>query len=291
MGQGYATVSYAAVACQSTRRAGGPLPSHLVNPLAAVRTALTMFTIVPVSSEPLDRRTAGATMIAAPAAGLLTAGLAAGVVATIRLLIAADETQFVLMAAAGIATLSIASRGLHLDGLADTTDALGSYRDPASALAIMSKGDVGPFGVASIVVTLLLQTAGLHACLQVHRSTEGLLVAGTTGLLAATWACVGVPAARGTGLGATVAGSVSRRSAAAVTLAVVAFAAIAGSIDEGSGMHGASRAVAAVAVGLSIAWLFRRHVVRRLGGITGDVFGALVEIALTATLIAVALIP
>jgi adenosylcobinamide-GDP ribazoletransferase len=261
-----------------------------VTPLAAVRSALTLFTVVPVHSEPLDRRTAGATMLAAPAAGLVTAVLAAGVVATLRLLIDKDESQFILMAVAGIAALSVASRGLHLDGLADTTDALGSYRDPEGALAIMRKGDVGPFGVASIVVTLLLQMAGLHACLQVHRSTEGLLVAGTTGLLAATWACVGVPAARSTGLGATVAGSVGRRAAWAATAAVVAFAGLAGGIDEASGLQGALRAIAAMAVGLLLAWVFRRHAVRRLGGITGDVFGALVEIALTSSLIAVAVI-
>jgi adenosylcobinamide-GDP ribazoletransferase len=249
-----------------------------------------MFTIVPVHAEPLDRRTAGATMLAAPAAGLVTAVFAAGVVAMLRLIVREDDTQFVLMSVAAIATLTLASRGLHLDGLADTADAIGSYRDPETALAIMSKGDIGPFGVASIVVTLLLQVAGVEACLQVHRSTEGLLVAGTTGLLAATWACVGIPAARTTGLGATVAGTVSRNGAAAVTVAVVAFAAVAGSIDEASGVHGSVRAVLALAVGLSMAWIFRQHAVRRLGGVTGDVFGALVEIALTTTLIAVALI-
>jgi adenosylcobinamide-GDP ribazoletransferase len=40
---------------------------------------------------------------------------------------------------------------------------------------------------------------------------------------------------------------------------------------------------------LAVAWLLRRHVTRRLGGVTGDVFGALVEVTAMLTLVALAL--
>jgi adenosylcobinamide-GDP ribazoletransferase len=261
-----------------------------VYPVAGIVSALSLFTILPLPARPLDRRTAGATMLAAPIAGLFTASVAEGVLLGLRWVIEKDELHFVLMAIVGIAAVAITSRGLHLDGLADTADALGSYRDAPSALEIMSKGDVGPFGVTTIVMTLLLQTGALHACLQVHRSTVGLVVAGMTGMLAATWGAVAVPAARASGLGALVARSVRGWQAATATALVVLVAAYAGSVDERAGAHGAWRAVAAVFVGLLLAWVFRRHAVRRLGGITGDVYGALIEIGLTSSLIAVAII-
>ena len=46
---------------------------------------------------------------------------------------------------------ALLTRGLHLDGLADTVDALGSYRRGDAALDIMKKPDIGPFGVVALV--------------------------------------------------------------------------------------------------------------------------------------------
>ncbi|WP_344285669.1 adenosylcobinamide-GDP ribazoletransferase, partial [Actinomadura napierensis] len=54
------------------------------------------------------------------------------------------------------------------------------------------------------------------------------------------------------------------------------------------GLGGALHALAAVLVGLAAALLLRRHAVRRLRGVTGDVLGALVEIATTAALLSLA---
>jgi adenosylcobinamide-GDP ribazoletransferase len=50
---------------------------------------------------------------------------------------------------------------MHLDGLADTADGLGSGRRGEAALQIMKKSDIGPFGVATLVLVLLLQVAAL----------------------------------------------------------------------------------------------------------------------------------
>jgi adenosylcobinamide-GDP ribazoletransferase len=72
--------------------------------------------------------------------------------------------------------------------------------------------------------------------------------------------------------------------------ASLAVAGLAGSIDEGSGLHGAVRAVVSALIGLALSRLFLRHAVRRFGGVSGDVFGAVVEIAITSSLIAVAMI-
>jgi adenosylcobinamide-GDP ribazoletransferase len=105
-----------------------------------------------------------------------------------------------------------------------------------------------------------------------------------------------VPAARPDGLGALVAGSVRAVVAAAASAATLAAAAAAAAIwpaVAGPGNGGAPGWILplAVAAGLGVAFGVQRHAVRRLGGITGDVLGALAEIATTVTLVVAAMGP
>ena len=58
-----------------------------------------------------------------------------------------------------VVALALLSRGLHLDGLADLADGLGSRRPAAGAHEVMARSDIGPFGVAAVVLALLLQVA------------------------------------------------------------------------------------------------------------------------------------
>jgi len=59
--------------------------------------------------------------------------------------------------------LVIMTAGLHLDGLADTFDAIASRKNRAEKLAIMKDSAVGPFGVLSIVLVILLKYISLNA--------------------------------------------------------------------------------------------------------------------------------
>jgi adenosylcobinamide-GDP ribazoletransferase len=243
-----------------------------------LRLAMSLLTILPVRTERVDRETARWAMLLAPVAGLVVGGAAAVV------LVLADALRLggLLGAALAVATMAALTRALHLDGLADLADGLGSGKPAAPALEVMKRSDIGPFGVVTLLLTLLVQTAAIAG-----QHPYGVIIAGVTGRLALVWACrAGVPAARPGGLGALVAGTVSTGQAVAVTAVVLATAAVTGALFDG--VQGLALAGSAVLAGLGAACLVLRHAVRRLTGVTGDVLGALVEIAATVALIALA---
>jgi adenosylcobinamide-GDP ribazoletransferase len=184
-----------------------------------------------------------------------------------------------------IATTAALTRGLHLDGLADTVDGLGSHRDAEAALAIMRKPDVGPFGVVVLVLTLLAQVASASVALS--RGGFAALTAVTAavagGRVAIAVACRrGVPAARPEGLGALVAGTVHPAVALAAALVVAAIAVPAVPSRPWQGPL-------AVALGLLATLGLLRHTRRRLGGVTGDVLGAACEVATTVIYVVVSM--
>jgi len=255
-----------------------------------LRLSVTLLTVFPLrgpASEP-RRATMAAAMAWAPAVGLLLGGVAAAVLVTADRVLGAGP-----LTAAGlaVAALALMTRGLHLDGLADLADGLGSGKPAAAALDIMRRSDIGPFGIVTLVLTLVIQVGALaHAeAGRGFRGPAALICAVVTGRLALVWACRrGVPAARPEGLGAMVAGTVRPAVAAGLTLVVLAGAAAA------AAMVPAVTAVTlplAVVAGLAVAFGLQWHAVRRLGGITGDVLGALVETAATVTLVVAAMGP
>jgi adenosylcobinamide-GDP ribazoletransferase len=226
-------------------------------------------------------------MLCAPVAGLVV-GLCAAALGGLLLVLGSGP---LLAAVASVTAGAVLTRGLHLDGLADTADGLGSGKPADDALRIMKQSDIGPFGVLTLVLVLLAQVAALA------RLYDGSWAAGATAAalcataarLALTLAArTGVPPARPEGLGAAVAGTVPVHGALlAATTTVVA----AGSTGALFGAYGMLRYALAVLVGCGAAELLRRHCVRRFGGVTGDVFGGLAETAATTALVVLALGP
>jgi len=257
----------------------------------AVRLALGTFTVLPVRPPSrVDARTAGRAMLLAPLVGVLLGGLGAVVLEAGRSATRHSVWGELLASVATLAVLAWATRGLHLDGLADTVDGLGARLPREQALAAMRRPDVGAFGAAALVLVLLTQAAALAAAVNQGFAWLAVVVAVTTGRLAATWGCVrGVPSARPEGLGAAVAGTVPRAAALLTSALVLAGAVGAAALDDDNARSLLLRAGVAVVAGVTGALLVRRAAVRRLGGITGDTLGALVETATTLALIAFAL--
>jgi adenosylcobinamide-GDP ribazoletransferase len=256
--------------------------------LAALRDALGLFTVLPVRAAPeIGRREAARAVLWLPVVGALLAVPAAGVLLAVE---AGGHSapRRLLAAALAIGVLALLTGGLHLDGLADTADGLGSRRPRDQALAIMRRSDVGPFGVAALLFTVLVQITALATVSPGWPGAGAVLLAAVTGRVAALVATgPGSPAARPEGFGALVAAATTAR--ARVTAGVAVLAAAAGTAAMAWGPAAALRAAAAVLAGLVAAELLRRTAVRRLGGVTGDVFGAMIEVATATALLALTL--
>ncbi len=262
----------------------------------SLRLALGTFTAVPVPApRRVDRAAARGAMLWAPWIGLLLALPIAAAVALVRAATSAGpDAPDLLLAALAVAALAVATRFLHLDGLADTADAFGAKGTGPTQrerrLAVMRRPDTGAFGVAALALVLLVQVAALTGCLQAGHGPAGFVLAVVTGRLAATCAASApVPAARRDGLGAAVAGSVPVRAAVLTGLAVLLLAAAVGAYDDPTArlvvVLPASVLLGAAAAAATSAWS-----VRALGGITGDTLGATVEVATTTALVATALL-
>ncbi|MFE0512665.1 adenosylcobinamide-GDP ribazoletransferase [Streptomyces sp. NPDC058964] len=250
-----------------------------------LRFAFGTLTVFPVKVTRWDREAARAGMLCAPLAGLAVGVTAAA--AGLLLLVLGAGTPLAAVATAAVP--AVLTRGLHLDGLADTADGLGSGKPAEDALRIMKQSDIGPFGVLTLVFVLLAQVAALAQAYggSWARGALAAVVSATAARLALTLAArAGVPAARPEGLGAAVAGVVPAGGAVAVALAVAAAAAGGGALF---GAYDIARTALSVVAAVVAAELLLRHCTRRFGGVTGDVFGGLAETAATTALVVLSL--
>jgi adenosylcobinamide-GDP ribazoletransferase len=252
----------------------------------AARLAFGTLTVLPAGvPSRVDRVVGGRAMVLAPVVGVVVGGVAAGVIALAQL---GKPEADLLAAVLGVLVIAALSGGLHLDGLADFADALGSRRDRETMLRIMKQSDIGPFGVVAIVGVLLLDVAALTACIQSGYGWQAILIATTASRLTLPWSCrTSVPAARPDGLGTFVAGTVRPLTATIATAAVLAAAlALSWPAQSATRLAGSAAAVL-LAVGTSLATTRRAR--KALGGTTGDVLGATIELALPLALLTLAL--
>lgn len=162
---------------------------------------------------------------------------------------------------------------LHLDGLADCADAwLGGHGDRARTLAILKDPRAGSAAVAMLVLVLLLKFAALQTLLASGAATPALLLAPLLARAAVPVLFASTPYVRDGGLGAVLAREADRRALLGVA-ALAALPALA---------CGAWAALLAVA---GVGFFVRALALRRLGGFTGDVAGALIELAEAAALL------
>jgi adenosylcobinamide-GDP ribazoletransferase len=244
----------------------------------------------------VDVQVAGAAIALGPLLGFGLGFIAAAIASVPYFVSSLGSIAVVIAAILAVAALAWLTRALHLDGLADTADGLGSGRTGTAALDVMRKSDIGPFGVITLVFILLLQIWSIADLSASLRGLALVVAAVVIGRLAAMWLCVrGNQAATGQGLGALVVGSVPGGRAVLVSGAcVVATGALVAFIGWGDDNPGWLRATLALIAAFIVAgvavWALRQRVMKRIGGLSGDVLGAAVEIATTCALVVSALV-
>ncbi|MGH3765526.1 MAG: adenosylcobinamide-GDP ribazoletransferase [Pseudonocardiaceae bacterium] len=242
--------------------------------ISGLRLAVSWLTVLPVPTPgEVNQGTARRALYWAPVVGAGLGLLAAGMLTALHALGAPS----LLAGLAVVALLAGLTRGMHLDGLADTADGLGCYGGPQQALAVMRDGSCGPFGVVTLVLVLTMQATALGALADTGRLIP-VVLAMVAGRAAFGWcARRGIPPARPAGMGALVAGSQPVAVPAAWSVILLAASLLAVPARPWQGALAVTLAAATV-VALST------HTHHRLGGLTGDALGAANELTTTIIL-------
>jgi adenosylcobinamide-GDP ribazoletransferase len=235
--------------------------------VAPVLDSLALLTVLPVGRRPLGLP-AGEAALAFPVVGGLVGGL----------LLGADWLLGKVMPDAPRAAMTVAAwaavtGALHLDGLADTADGLMVPGDRTRRLQAMTDPRLGAFGAVAVAALLLLKWSSLLS-LEGRLRVGALLLAPLLARAAVLLPMAFLPPARSEGMGVTASRGLGRAAALAANLAVAALA-LAAFLPAGPALS-LGAVVACLGVGLLA--------LRRLGGITGDVLGAGIELAEAAVL-------
>jgi adenosylcobinamide-GDP ribazoletransferase len=239
-----------------------------LRPLVA---AFAFLTRLPVWSGPLLDEDLGRSVTFFPLVGLVLGLVLTGLASVLAGVVAPPLTAVLL-----VSMLAAMTGGLHLDGVADVFDALGGGRgDRQRMLDIMRDSRIGAHGGAALVLLLLAKVFALAQVLE-HRDLVCVLAFPAVARWAVAPTIVLHPYARTEGTGRAFSGQATWRQVAGATILIgLALAAL------------GARLIVPAAAALVASSLFALWLRARLGGLTGDVYGAAIEIA-EVTMLAVA---
>lgn len=181
-------------------------------------------------------------------------------------------------AAVAVAIGMLITGAFHEDGLADLADAVAGGSTRERRFEILEDSRLGTYGTAALCSSVLVRVAAIAGLVAIGPAvTVASLVAAHAVARGVAVGAIGfLPAAACGGLGASFDSDVSRSRATATFVIAAAIAAIAAGWWVGP----------VVAVGLAVAALLVVVAVRALGGITGDVAGAIEQVVEIAVLLA-----
>lgn len=247
---------------------GGRRPG-LIEP---VRLAVTFLTRLPVgSSQPAEPEAVAASFALFPLVGyVIGAALVIADLALARLFDAA------IRSALELASIALLTGGLHLDGLADTADALAAGANRERALEIARDSSIGVYGTIALIAVLGLQWSALASLGSGRRLTALYLAPGL-----ARWAMVA--------LGETL-DYLRPRGAGSALLSYSKGRLLKASLITLGGLVPVAsiRSIAASLAGVILTVALGRFYKRWLGGVTGDLLGAAGELVATIVLLAMA---
>ncbi len=240
--------------------------------LTQIRLGASFLTILPVRTE-----LASETQIAASMGWFPLIGLAMGIAFALEDYALSFFFDHSVRSTLIVLSMAVLSGAVHLDGLADTADALGAGSDRVSALAILRDSRIGVFGAIALFFALGLKTLSLVE-LDGWPRFEALILAP----MLSRWALLGVSYKmdylRTEGSGSKMLGRESERN---LTIATV--------IAIGAMLPFFSwKVIFTYAIALMVTLAMRSFYLRWLGGITGDLIGACSEIVEVLAILTIA---
>jgi adenosylcobinamide-GDP ribazoletransferase len=163
---------------------------------------------------------------------------------------------------------ALATGAMHEDGLADLADGFGGGRDRAQKLAIMRDSRIGSYGVVALILALAFRAAGIATLAEAGSAIAALIGIAAASRAVLPAALVLMPAARSDGLGQSAAGD---DPATALIAGGIGFLCL---LPLGFG----TAIFTAFAMGLA-ALILAGIAMRQIGGQTGDVMGAMQQVA------------
>ena len=241
-------------------------------PLQPLGEAVRFLTVFPVPGlPPMKEATVARSMLAFPLAGLLI-----GACGAIAGLFAGWLFGEPIRAVAVVVAWMVVTWGLHLDGLADSADALFSWRTRERKLEIMKDSRIGTMGALALISAVLLKVGAISSLGPAW--WIGVLLAPVWGRWSDIYGIFFFPAAREGGMGRNFHDQVRQRDFWIATASALVIGAVL--LPPWGALVGL--------VALLVAHLMARWMVGVLGGLTGDTYGALSEVGEIVVLLALA---
>ncbi len=240
--------------------------------MTSLLLALQFLTIIPVKIRNINERKIANSMIYFPLAGLLLGLILTGANYFLSWL----NFEPFLINTILVVLLTVLTAGIHLDGLADTTDALLSRKSKEEMLKIMRDSHIGVMGVLSLICVILLKVAFLSS-LDVPLKTASLLLMCILSRWSLVWAIFLFPYARDEGKAKLFIQGANFKIFIWATMIVLACVT---ATLKFKGLF-----IFAI-IALS-TYIIGKFISKKIGGITGDTLGATIELAEIVTLLTV----
>lgn len=241
--------------------------------MTAFLIALQFLTIIPIELKSMpNAQQQRQSLLFYPVVGALLGLLLYGVALSLAVL------PTIMLATLILLLWVVMTGGLHLDGLADAADAwVGGFGDRERTLAIMKDPRCGPIGVLSLLLQCLMKWSAIYVLLQ-HHYALALILFPILGRMAPIILLASTDYVRAQGIASHLVSAEPQSFVSHLgTVLVLLFSAA-------ISLYWSWQGILTVVVVLLNIWILRHMFIRRVGGVTGDLLGASIELTETVAL-------
>lgn len=236
--------------------------------------AIQFLTVIPLKIKNVDEKNLSASLTYFPIVGVLLGLFLVGINNVLLILNFQEMISNILL----VISLAVLTGGMHLDGVADTFDAMLSGRDKEDMLRIMRDPHIGVMGVLSIISVLLLKISFLSS-LNIGAKLAALVLSCTLSRWAQVFLMLFFPYARAEGKAKVFMRNINVKIVILATLIALCFSLL---IMRLEGVY-------LILIAALSGYLICNSVNKKIGGITGDTLGAVSELIEVIVLLSICL--